>query len=77
MVPSCIPRILIITSLFDVKYCKGNLCLMCIVNVACSTIQRQLENLGAQRAGLEDMLKEMKRKVQCLHFVSQHISFRV
>ncbi|KAL0541907.1 hypothetical protein IC582_021988 [Cucumis melo] len=38
---------------------------------------RQLENLGAQRAGLEDMLKEMKRKVQCLHFVSQHISFRV
>lgn len=25
--------------------------------------QRQLENLGAQRAGLEDMLKEMKRKV--------------
>lgn len=40
-----------------------NSCLMCIVNVACSTIQRQLENLGAQRAGLEDMLKEMKRKV--------------
>lgn len=26
--------------------------------------QRQLENLGAQRAGLEDMLKEMKRKVK-------------
>jgi len=28
-----------------------------------SAMQRQLENLGAQRAGLEDMLKEMKRKV--------------
>ncbi|KAL5991944.1 hypothetical protein ACLOJK_012856 [Asimina triloba] len=27
---------------------------------------RQLETLGAQRAGLEDMLKEMKRKVQLL-----------
>lgn len=26
-------------------------------------MQRQLETLGAQRAGLEDMLKEMKRKV--------------
>jgi predicted phage-related endonuclease len=26
-------------------------------------LQRQLESLGAQRAGLEDMLKEMKRKV--------------
>lgn len=26
-------------------------------------LQRQLETLGAQRAGLEDMLKEMKRKV--------------
>lgn len=38
-------------------------CLMCIVNVVCSAMQRQLENLGAQRAGLEDMLKEMKRKV--------------
>lgn len=29
-------------------------------------MQRQLEALGAQRAGLEDMLKEMKRKVFCL-----------
>lgn len=29
-----------------------------------SFLQRQLENLGAQRAGLEDMLKEMKRKVK-------------
>jgi len=28
-------------------------------------MQRQLEILGAQRAGLEDMLKDMKRKV-CL-----------
>lgn len=27
------------------------------------SLQRQLETLGAQRAGLEDMLKEMKRKV--------------
>lgn len=26
-------------------------------------MQRQLETLGAERAGLEDMLKEMKRKV--------------
>lgn len=26
-------------------------------------MQRQLEALGAQRAGLEDMLKDMKRKV--------------
>lgn len=25
-------------------------------------MQRQLEGLGAQRAGLEDMLKDMKRK---------------
>jgi hypothetical protein len=28
--------------------------------------QRQLETLGAQRAGLEDMLKEMKRKVRII-----------
>lgn len=27
------------------------------------SVQRQLETLGAERAGLEDMLKEMKRKV--------------
>lgn len=26
-------------------------------------LQRQLETLGEQRAGLEDMLKDMKRKV--------------
>ena len=29
-------------------------------------MQRQLETLGAQRAGLEDMLKEMKRKVRLI-----------
>lgn len=33
--------------------------------IADLSVQRQLETLGAQRAGLEDMLKEMKRKV-CL-----------
>lgn len=27
-------------------------------------VQNELEKLGAQRAGLEDMLKEMKRKVK-------------
>jgi hypothetical protein len=32
--------------------------------------QRQLESLGAQRAGLEDMLKEMKRKVKSLLLVT-------
>lgn len=30
-------------------------------------MQRQLETLGAQRAGLEDMLKDMKRKVKVLN----------
>lgn len=30
------------------------------------SLQRQLETLGAQRAGLEDMLKEMKRKVKLI-----------
>lgn len=36
--------------------------------------QRQLENLGAQRAGLEDILKEMKRKVRNIYiFHPQHI----
>lgn len=45
------------------------------------SVQRQLETLGAERAGLEDMLKEMKRKVLvvvlvlwfinvCSHFMS-------
>jgi len=29
----------------------------------CAFLQRQLETLGAQRAGLEDMLKDMRRKV--------------
>lgn len=35
-------------------------------------MQRQLETLGAQRAGLEDMLKEMRRKVclTCIYFSS-------
>lgn len=31
-------------------------------------LQRQLETLGAQRAGLEDMLKDMKRKVCLIMF---------
>lgn len=35
----------------------------------CLSTQRQLETLGAQRAGLEDMLKEMKRKVS---FIRDH-----
>ena len=39
-----------------------------------SLIQRQLETLGAQRAGLEDMLKEMKRKV-CMRIMIHVISF--
>lgn len=33
------------------------------LKIVCVCLQRQLETLGAQRAGLEDMLKEMKRKV--------------
>lgn len=44
-------------------FCATFCVLTCIFSILCS-IQRQLETLGAQRAGLEDMLKEMKRKVQ-------------
>jgi len=39
-------------------------------------MQRQLEILGAQRAGLEDMLKDMKRKV-CLKSQIHIIRFLV
>lgn len=58
-------------SLVCTLFCLS-LCLACFelseTNFDLST-QRQLESLGAQRAGLEDMLKEMKRKVQSFPIV--------
>lgn len=45
--------------------CSLKQCASTLLIIAVLSVQRQLETLGAQRAGLEDMLKEMKRKV-CL-----------
>ena len=42
---------------------------MILIEISCSLMQRQLETLGAQRAGLEDMLKEMKRKVHLISMI--------
>jgi hypothetical protein len=51
---------------------NGSYSNLCSYSNLYSLIQRQLETLGAQRAGLEDMLREMKRKVSLGSWSQRH-----
>lgn len=58
----CVLQVIIISTLTNLTFA------MFFQNFIFVYLQRQLETLGAQRAGLEDMLKDMSRKV-CLILV--------